>query len=100
MRIWLYSDLHVDVHPYSLPPDPPDHDVVVIAGDIADGLTRHGLPWLRVHVPTDRPVIYVPGNHDFYRCTLQREVEAARALAAELGIHLLADGESVVLGGT
>jgi len=94
-RLWVLSDLHLDVCPLDL--DPPPHDVAVIAGDVSEKLCDRVLPWLRDRFPG--PVVYVPGNHDFWRCTYQREVAEARELAAAAGIHLLVEGETVVLAG-
>ncbi len=43
-------------------------DLAICAGDVADGLTKRSIPWLREHVvPRAREVVYVPGNHDFWR---------------------------------
>lgn len=66
MRAWVFSDIHVDAAPYALPPTPTDVDVIIIAGDIADGHDR-STRWLREQVvPRGLPVIFVLGNHDFY----------------------------------
>ncbi|TFZ56877.1 metallophosphoesterase [Methylorubrum sp. Q1] len=100
MRLWVLSDLHVEFGAWIQPSPPPDHDVVVVAGDVGERLAARVLPWLRATFPGPQPVLYVPGNHDFYRTTLQREIVAARAVAADLGLHLLAEGESVVFGDT
>jgi len=60
------SDLHVDDAPYALPDTPADVNVIIIAGDVADGHHR-SIRWLREHaVPKGLPVIYVLGNHDYY----------------------------------
>ncbi len=62
------SDLHVDVCAYTPAPTPPGTDVVIVAGDVCNRLHDRALPWLREHLlPRGLPVIYVPGNHDFYR---------------------------------
>jgi hypothetical protein len=45
-------------------------------------------------------IVYVPGNHCFWKTALHKEKDRARVAAAELGIHLLMEGESVVLHGT
>jgi hypothetical protein len=34
---------------------------------------ERGVAWLLERV-TDRPVIYVPGNHEFYGCDIDRTV--------------------------
>lgn len=95
-RIWVLSDLHVDYCPWTLPEDVPEHDVVVIAGDVRDRLTSRVVPWLATNVvPRGRPVVYVPGNHDFYRTNYDREI----AKAAELrpaGVTILTDGSAPV----
>lgn len=93
-RLWVLSDLHLDVCPLDL--DPPDHDVAVVAGDASERLCRHVLPWLAdLRARTGRPVVYVPGNHDFWRGTYQRELAEARPLAADAGVSLLVEGETV-----
>jgi DNA repair exonuclease SbcCD nuclease subunit len=97
--IWPMSDLHVDVRAFNLPRRP-ECDVVAIAGDIGERLCEHVIPWIEERFDGSVPVVYVPGNHDFYRCRLPREIETARFCARYLPwLHLLAEGESVVLAG-
>lgn len=41
MKLWVFSDLHLDVnrhHPFELRDPRPEHDVVVIAGDLCEGI--------------------------------------------------------------
>jgi len=68
MRLWLLSDLHLDVnraHPFALPDPRPNHDVVVIAGDVQAGMAE-AVAWIARQNLNERPVIYVGGNHEFY----------------------------------
>ena len=91
-RLWVLSDLHLDVCPLDL--TPPEHDVAVVAGDVSERLCRHVLPWLcQLRERTGKPVVYVPGNHDFWRGTYQTTVAEARELAAAGGVTLLVEGE-------
>lgn len=70
------------------------------AGDIHDPLSD-GVRWLAERA-NGRPVIYVPGNHEWYahrqRFTIYEETARASALANELGIHLLQDAEVEIDG--
>lgn len=97
MRAWILSDLHVDVAPFEWPA-PPDHDVLVVAGDVCERLPR-ALVWLRETAPSDRPIVYVPGNHDAWRMKWPRDLASSHADARALGIDLLASGEAAVVAG-
>ena len=66
---------------------------MILAGDIGVGL--QGLHWAEARFP-DRPVIYVPGNHEFYHhdITLINELKEQ----APEHIHVLND-DQVIIGG-
>ncbi|WP_159011787.1 metallophosphoesterase [Bradyrhizobium sp. S69] len=81
-----------------------DFDVLLCCGDVrAPG--HKSIEWLASVCP-HKPVLYVPGNHDFYsffsktepslKTTYLRERDAMRRRAEELGIHYL-DNDSIVL---
>lgn len=113
-RIWLLSDLHQEfvrdpiyrTHPLTtFDPAlaaPPDVDIVVLAGDVDVPLAR-SITWA-----ADRfagvPIVYVPGNHDFYVApgepvqTIDELQVAGREAAARTGVHLLMD-DAVDLAG-
>jgi predicted phosphodiesterase len=95
--IWLLSDLHHDFEAFAWP-KPPKHDLLVVAGDARDELHR-SLRWVRASAPTEKPILYVPGNHDAWDCNWPQGLVAARSIAADLGIHLLAEGEACVING-
>jgi Icc-related predicted phosphoesterase len=101
VKLWILSDLHVDVnrrHPLVLPSPRPDHDAVVIAGDICHGLDE--AVWFIAGEELDaKPVIFVAGNHEFYGFDRHAELTAGRAEAAKFAnIHML-ERDSVVIDG-
>ncbi len=99
MRIWVLSDLHVDAAPWT-PPEGPTVDLAIVAGDVADGVTRRSIPWLAEHVrPRARHVVYVPGNHDWYGCRLPDETARARDAAVAADVTLLDAGQSRIVEG-
>jgi 3',5'-cyclic AMP phosphodiesterase CpdA len=75
--------------------------VAVVAGDVHMPLVR-ALEWLGGRLP-GVPVVYVPGNHDFWwdrgeeRYSLADQMSRGRDVAARHGIHLLMD-DAVTLG--
>jgi predicted phosphodiesterase len=100
LNLLVLSDLHLDHHALSLVGADgrridAEADVVVLAGDIDEGLK--GLRWA-AQAFADKPVIYVAGNHELYSRDWTKHLRDLRALAAELGIHFL-ERESVDIGG-
>ncbi len=61
MKLHILSDLHTEFSDFEAPET--DADVVVLAGDI--GVGTGGIEWAAGQFP-DVPVVYVPGNHEFY----------------------------------
>src|SRR3989304_8430945 len=74
VRLRILSDLHLEIWPIELPPA--DADLVILAGDIANG--AEGIEWARGAF--DVPGIYGPGNHapyDLEFWATQRAIPAA-----------------------
>jgi predicted phosphodiesterase len=93
-RFRVFSDLHLEFFEWMPPPAPAE--AVLLAGDIAVG--TDGIEWARRQFP-DTPIIYVPGNHEFYGAELPEALQALRSQAQRSDVHLL-DGDECVLGGT
>lgn len=97
MKIRIFSDLHLEFSDRHPPFDPPETeaDVVVLAGDIDNGTAA--IDWAE-RTFADKPVLYVPGNHEYYD---GEYFEVATALqeraAASRNVHLL-DNDELVLG--
>ena len=93
MRIHLLSDTHHNfrgscIWPYSLP----DHDVLVLAGDISEYLNGPAnLTEVLAHYRsrTDQPILYLPGNHEFYRHDYHRTLDWIRWDTKRFDIELL-----------
>lgn len=91
MRLHILSDLHLGVQGMEHPRT--DADVVVLAGDIAR--PEQAVAWARGF---GKPVLYVPGNHEFYGASLQQTARTLRALCADGPVQLL-DNRSLALRG-
>lgn len=91
MKLHVLNDLHIEFAKFE--PPATDADVVVLAGDIGVGL--EGLYWAEACF-AGKPVIYVPGNHEFYHHDITL-IEEMKACAAD-SIHVLDDDE-VDIGG-
>ena len=91
MKLHILSDLHLSCgvleHPRT------DADVVILAGDIAR--PQEAIAWA---MGFDKPVLYVPGNHESYGSSIAATVRQLKDLAAGSPIHVL-DGDEVVISG-
>lgn len=96
MKIWTVSDLHLD-HAAWQPPEPPDADVLVVSGDVREGVIP-SMEWLRYESGFKGPIVYVLGNHEFYHSSIERERSLARDYSAVSGIHVLDDSECLIDG--
>jgi UDP-2,3-diacylglucosamine pyrophosphatase LpxH len=92
MKIHVLSDLHFEFDGDWRPPEVVA-DVLVLAGDIEPGTAG-----LARFAASRLPVIYVPGNHEYYGHHFDQTNAELRATADSLGIHLLDNDEVVVDG--
>lgn len=91
MKLNILSDLHLGFGAMARPAN--DADVVVLAGDIAR--PREAVDWARGF---DKPVLYVPGNHEFYGGSIDGVLGELERLCAGTQVHLL-DNREIVIGG-
>jgi predicted phosphodiesterase len=98
MKLNILSDIHNE---FSVLPHPEtDADVVILAGDI--DIKIRAIPWA---LQFNKPVIYVLGNHEFYKNQLESVKAKTREQTIDTNIHFLDDDEVVIdgvrfLGGT
>lgn len=93
MKLLILSDLHLEFAPFT--PANMDFDVAVIPGDVAVGSGTIGK--LRELFP-GKPVIFVPGNHEYYGFQMEECAKEMRTAALKAGIHYL-DNNVVMLDG-
>lgn len=86
MRLRIYSDLHLEFAPFE-PPDCTGVDVVILAGDI--DVKGRGAAFAR-RFPC--PVVYVPGNHEYYGGAIPHLRDKLRAACEGSNVHVLDDG--------
>jgi predicted phosphohydrolase len=84
MRLQVFSDLHLEFGPFE--PTFKNPDVVVLAGDIHVGTA--GVKWAKQFCPAC-PVIYVPGNHEFYNHSITDLIKALKHEAKGSNVHVL-----------
>lgn len=91
MKIGVVSDLHLSRGRQDLPVN--DCAVYVLAGDL--GRPEEAIGWAR---ELGKPVVYVPGNHEFYGRSLCSTLHELRALAAGTEVHILDNAEWCIGG--
>lgn len=100
MKLHILADLHIEFGPFE--PPKTDADLVILAGDT--DLNTRGITWAK-EAFAGKPVIYVPGNHEYYGETYQKLRAEMQEEAADSNVHLLdcakyEKDELVILGAT
>ena len=91
LKLNVLSDLHLGQAGMPLPHT--DADIIILAGDICR--PREAMAWAS---RIDKPVLYVPGNHEFYGSNVPQTIAELKRLAAGTQIHVL-DNESFTFRG-
>ena len=92
MKVQILSDLHLEFADFEIPET--DADVIVLAGDIHVG-TR-AVEWIQDQ--TNKPVIYILGNHEYYHQAFPKLQETVRDLCEGTNIHFLENDEVIIDG--
>jgi len=93
MRVHILSDIHLELGEREFDFSKPD--LLILAGDIHMGLK--GLAWILERVK-DIPVIYVLGNHEYYKNSYPKLVHKIKQSAKGTNVHIL-ENESIILDG-
>src|SRR4051812_46879005 len=94
MKIQILSDLHLEGGiPRLLKDFKPSGDVLVLAGDITSATKRGALD--EVFGSVDVPILYVLGNHEYYRGEWTRTVSDYREWVQDLNQFYLLNDDRV-----
>jgi Icc-related predicted phosphoesterase len=93
MKLQILSDLHIEFAPHDF--HRTDADIVILAGDIHLG--QGGFKWALENI-TDKKVIYVLGNHEFYREATPQLISKLKQLSKGTHIYVL-ENEAVSING-
>jgi predicted phosphodiesterase len=91
VKLNILSDLHLSRG--ELPAPANDADLVVLAGDV--GRPSQAIAWAS---RLAKPVLYVPGNHEFYGGSIDGTAAELKRLAAGTQVRIL-DGEELLIAG-
>lgn len=99
MKLLVLSDLHLEFGRLPTVIDgrgiEEGADVVVLAGDIAEG--ERGIRWAR-EAFISKEIVYVAGNHEFYGHGFEALTDRMREVARQMDVHFL-ERDEVTIGG-
>lgn len=84
MKIQIISDLHQEFGKTELYFD--NADVIVLASDV--NLGTKGIEWIK-EVISDKPVIYVLGNHEYYKGSYPKTLNKIKSTAEDSNVFVL-----------
>ena len=84
MKLHILSDLHIEFG--GLEPPKTNADVVILAGDIHLGIK--GFDWAKDNFRNQK-VIYVLGNHEYYRGAIPKLTDKLKKLSLGTNVHIL-----------
>jgi Icc-related predicted phosphoesterase len=86
MKIQIISDLHQEFGLTDLSFD--NADLVILAGDV--NLGTKGIEWIKTKI-SDKPVIYVLGNHEYYKGSYPKTLNKIKEAAQNSNVFVVED---------
>jgi predicted MPP superfamily phosphohydrolase len=105
MNLQIMSDLHLEMHAdhgagFLKELDPTGVDVLVLAGDITSARHFESLAnTFRPLAEKYRHIVYVPGNHEYYKSSPSQVAHNLARLKKEIPMLAIPDNGSVVIDG-
>lgn len=91
IKLHILSDIHLEFSTFE--PPATDANIIILAGDIGKG--DKGVYWAR-HTFPDKPILYVPGNHEFYGTQRQETLSLLHIAGKQCGVQILDDADLVM----
>ena len=91
MKLHILGDLHLEFAEFDVPKT--DANVVIISGDLNVG--ERGLGWALENF-RNQEVIYVIGNHEYYRGAIPKLTDKLRKNSEGTNIHILENDEIII----
>ena len=92
MKLHILSDLHIEFGNFEICET--NADIVVLAGDIHVG--TKGIEWATQAIK-GKEVIYIIGNHEYYRRALPKLTDKIKDFAKDTNIHVL-ENDAITIG--
>lgn len=91
MKVSIFSDLHTEfdkkINEGMFEYAGANSDIVLLCGDIVDATKYYNLAVIRAFIPSHVPVLFVPGNHEFYHAThIKKQRQLMRKICKRTGI--------------
>lgn len=97
MKIQFESDIHLESR-RGFQLQSTDSDIIILAGDIGVGMTGIEYASMQVQIH-EKPVIYIAGNHEFYRYDYDELLSAMRSYADTIpDLHFMEKDELIYQG--
>lgn len=91
MKLKILSDLHTEG--YNFIYERLDEDVLILAGDI--GVGSKCIDWIK-NLPKDLPIIFIPGNHEYYKYNFVEMNELFYKKFKNTNVHFLYNSEIII----
>ncbi|MDM9628562.1 metallophosphoesterase [Rhizobium sp. S152] len=98
MKLWIFSDLHLEFGSRFNVDPPSDADIAICAGDVLTNGVVPSLRWLGERLSHRIPVVFVGGNHEYYNGSISEGIAAARAVSDYPNLHYLENGQVEIDG--
>jgi predicted phosphohydrolase len=91
MKVSIFSDLHTETRQRMTPGMfkyvGANSDIVLLCGDIVNAKNYYDLAAIRAFIPAHVPVLFIPGNHEFYgAASVKKQRQDMRELCRRTGI--------------
>lgn len=103
-EVRLFSDLHLEFDDTFTIRNLKPNQIIILAGDIH--VKTRGIPWIKEILKHGNHVVFVAGNHEFYKTQMYKVIRAYTKLENEFeNFHFLNDSSVIInniefLGGT